>query len=157
MEINQAPVARASMLIRKPAGEVIEALINPQITTKFWFTWGSARLTPGAMVKWDWEMFGSSVMVNVLAVDPDKRILFEWTAGGAPTTVEWLFTKRPDKTTFVQVTNSGFKGDGDEVVQQALAATEGFTIVLAGLKAFLEHHVVLNLVADKFPEGLPQK
>jgi hypothetical protein len=30
----------------------------------------------------------------------------------------------------------------------------GFTWVLAGLKAYLEHNIMLNLIADRFPKGL---
>jgi uncharacterized protein YndB with AHSA1/START domain len=65
-----------------------------------------------------------------------------------------FLTPRADNTTFVSVTNTGFSGDEDEVVKQAIASTEGFALVLAGLKAFLEHNITLNLVADHFPEGL---
>ena len=32
--------AKAEMLIRKPVAEVFEAFINPDITSKFWFTKG---------------------------------------------------------------------------------------------------------------------
>ena len=52
------------------------------------------------------------------------------------------------------VTNYGFTGDGDQLVQQATDATQGFTLVLAGLKALLEYNVRLNLVADRYPEGI---
>gem|GEM_PF-6143995 len=31
------------------------------------------------------------------------------------------------------------------------AALRGFTTVLDGLKAYLEHNLQLNLIADKFP------
>ena len=34
-------------------------------------------------------------------------------------------------------------------------ATEGFSFVLAGAKALLEHGLQLNLVPDRFPDGLP--
>jgi hypothetical protein len=68
--------------------------------------------------------------------------------------VEWRFFLRPDQTTFVSITNTGFRGDGDEVVAQAIGSTEGFALVLAALKAYLEHGVSLNLVADRFPDGL---
>ncbi len=143
------------MLIRKPVGEVFEALVNPDITTKFWFTRSSGRLEPGAHVQWDWGMYGVSSQVQVGAFEQDRRILIEWGPAGEPsTTVEWTFTSRADDTTFVSVTNSGFRGDGDAVVEQALGSTGGFTIVLAGLKAFLEHGVMLNLVADRFPPDL---
>ncbi len=37
-QLEQAPVAKAELLIRKPVGEVFEAFVNPEITTKFWFT-----------------------------------------------------------------------------------------------------------------------
>jgi len=53
----------------------------------------------------------------------------------------------------VSVTNSGFGGNGDKVVKQALDSTGGFALVLAGAKAFLEHNISLNLIADRFPDG----
>jgi hypothetical protein len=35
-------------------------------------------------------------------------------------------------------------------------STEGFSLVLAGLEAFLEHNIKLNLVADRFPKGIEE-
>jgi len=88
------------------------------------------------------------------AIEDNKRILIEWgSAGEKPTTVEWVFSSRSDNTTFVSVSNSGFSGDGDEIVSQALDSTEGFALVLAGAKAWLEHNIILNLIADRFPNG----
>ena len=143
------------MLIRKPVAEVFEAFINPEITTKFWFTKGSGRLEVGKQILWSWEMYGFSVMVNVKAIEPNKRIVVEWGAYGTPTTVEWIFTARPDNTTFVTITNTGFTGeDDDEIVGLVVSAVEGFTFVLAGLKAYLEHNIRLNLIEDRFPDGL---
>jgi uncharacterized protein YndB with AHSA1/START domain len=78
---------------------VFEAFVNPDITTKFWFTKG---------------------------------------------------------TTFVSITEAGFAGDGDELVEQVTGSTGGFCWVLAGLKALLEHNVRLNLVADRFPKGIEE-
>ena len=97
-------------------------------------------------------MYDVSVQVSVKAIEQNKRILIEWSSHGTPTTVEWVFTPRKDNTTFVSITNTGFSGDGDEVAKQALDSTEGFTLVLSGLKALLEHNVMLNLVADRFPD-----
>ena len=154
MEIQEVPIAKTAMLIRKPVSEVFEAFVNPAITSKFWFTKGSGRLKAGKQIRWDWEMYDVSVDVDVKAIEENKRILIEWGAhGNPPTTVEWVFTSRPEGTTLVSVTNTGFSGDGDEVVKQALDSTGGFTLVLAGLKAFLEHNIILNLIADRFPEG----
>ena len=154
MKIQDLPIAKTEMLIRKPVSEVFEAFVNPAITSKFWFTKGSGRLQAGKQIRWDWEMYHVSVDVNVKAIEENKRILIEWGAPGNPaTTVEWTFISRRDGTTLVSITNSGFSGDGDEVVKQALDSTGGFTLVLAGLKALLEHNISLNLVADRFPDG----
>ena len=96
-------------------------------------------------------MYNASTDVNVRAIEPNKRILIEWGETDARTTVEWIFTARLDNTTFVSITNSGFQGNQEEIAKQAIDATEGFTFLLAGLKAFLEHNINLNLVADRFP------
>ena len=154
MELRKVPIVTTDMLIRKPPAEVFEAFVNPAITTKFWFTRSSGRLEADTRVRWDWEMYGLSVDVRVKAVEPPRRIEIEWGQAGRPfTTVEWTFTHRPDNTTLVSVTNSRFPGDGDDVVRQALDSMGGFTIVLCGAKAFLEHNLQLNLIADRFPAG----
>lgn len=150
---TQGPTAKAAMLIRKPVAEVFEAFVDPAITSQFWFTKGSGKLEPGAHVQWDWEMYGASAHVTVKEIEPHRRILVEWDAYGT-TTIEWLLTDREDGTTFVSVTNTGFRGDANEAVAHAIDATEGFTFVLAGLKAWLEHGVRLNLVADRHPDGI---
>ena len=144
-------IAKTEMLIRRPVAEVFEAFIDPAITTKFWFTKSSGRLETGKQIRWDWEMYNSSTDVNVKAIEPNKRILIEWGAFDHTTTVEWIFTPRPDNTTFVSITNSGFQGTEEEIAQQAIGSTEGFTFVLAGLKALFEHNINLNLIADRFP------
>lgn len=153
LRLVAAPVAKAEMLIRRPAAEVFAAFVDPAITSNFWFTRGSGQLEPGARVQWEWEMFGASADVVVLDIAPNRRILIEWPGEHGPTTVEWRFTPLAEGT-FVTILNSGFGGDGDQVVQQAIDATEGFTLVLAGAKAFLEHGIRLNLVADRFPAAL---
>lgn len=147
-------IAKAEMLIRKPVAEVFEAFVDPAITTKFWFTKSSGRLEPGKHIRWEWEMYNVSTDVHVKVVEPNKRILVDWMAFERPTTIEWIFSARPDHTTFVSITNSGFQGTQEEIGQQAIGSTEGFTLVLAGLQALLEHNIDLNLVADRFPDRL---
>jgi uncharacterized protein YndB with AHSA1/START domain len=156
LQLTEVPVVKTVMLIRKPAAEVFQAFIDPEITTKFWFTKSSGRLEQGKQVQWDWEMYGISIPVNVKVIEPNKRIVVEWPGYGAPTTVEWTFAAQEDGTTFVRITNSGFTGNGDDLVKQATDSTQGFSLVLAGLKALLEHNVVLNLVADRFPKGIEE-
>ena len=144
------------MLIRKPVSEVFEAFIDPAITSRFWFTKSTGRLEPGKHITWTWEMYDVSAEVEVKEIEVNKRILIEWGNYSELTTVEWIFTPYEDGATYVTIKNSGFKGDGDKVVKDALDSTGGFTWVLAGLKALLEHNVELNLTADAFPKGLTE-
>ena len=152
------PVANAAMLIRRPVANVYEAFVDPAITTRFWFTKGSGRLDEGKPVTWEWEMYGVASRVNVLNLEKNKRIKIEWSSrdesNDPPTTVEWTFESHGPDSTFVNVTESGFRGTDDEIVAAALGSTGGFTWVLAGLKALLEHDIELNLVADRFPAGI---
>jgi uncharacterized protein YndB with AHSA1/START domain len=73
--------------------------------------------------------------------------------GEGQTTVEWRFTPHSRNATFVEVANTGFGGDDEAIARQAVGATGGFTLVLAGMKAWLEHGIELDLIRDRFPEG----
>ena len=148
--IENIPVVKAEMLVRRPVDKVFEAFVDPAVTTKFWFTKSSGRLEAGKQVRWDWEMYGVSDDVYVKALEENKRIHIVSSDG---TEVEWIFTSRTDSETFVTIINSGFAGNGDEVVNTAIDSMGGYTMVLCGLKAFLEHGIVLNLVADKAPDA----
>ncbi len=150
MALNQPPFVKTQMLIRKPVAEVFAAFVDPAITTRFWFTKSSGPLVPRQTVKWEWEMYGVSTLVQFKAVEPGARIAIEW--DDPPCPVEWLFTPRDDGT-LVTITNSGFRGTADEQVAQAIDSMGGFTFVLAGLKAYLEHGIALNLIADHHPDA----
>jgi uncharacterized protein YndB with AHSA1/START domain len=129
-------IAKTEMLIRRPVREVFEAFVDPAVTTQFWFTKSSGRLEQGKRVRWEWEIYNAATDVDVKEIEPNKRIV-EWMETGGTTTIEWIFTPHTDATTFVSITNRGFHGTMEEVAEQAVAATEGFTFVLAGLKALL--------------------
>lgn len=146
--------SKVEMLIRKPVSEVFEAFVNPEITTKFWFTKSSGRLDDQKEVTWTWEMYDVSTQVLVKELEKDTRIVIEWDGYESRNTVEWLFTPYEGATTFVSVTESGFQGDAEQVISAALDSKGGFTWLLAGAKAFLEHGIELNLVTDAFPKGI---
>ena len=69
--------------------------------------------------------------------------------------VEWEFIPQSDGVTYVKIRSWGFSGNNDEIVAKAIDSMGGFTLVLAGLKALLEHGIELNLVADHVPENCP--
>jgi len=157
IELTTVPVMRTGMLIRRPPSAVYAAFVDPEITTRFWFTRASGPLTAGKPVQWEWEMYGIAIPVTAKVLEPARRVVIEWPGYGGPTTVEWTFDERPDGTTFVSISESGFRGTGDEIVRQVAGSTGGFSLVLAGLKAWLEHGVSLELVRDRFPDGVPRQ
>lgn len=152
--MNQAIQAKVEMLIHRPIDQVFEAFIDPDITTKFWFTKSTGKLEVGKKITWTWEMYDVSTQVNVKGIEKNKQIAIEWDGYSGKETVEWKFIPYGHDATFVTVTNSGFRGSDDEIVGQALESKGGFTWLLAGLKAFLEHGVQLNLVSDAHPKGI---
>jgi hypothetical protein len=83
---------------------------------------------------------------------PAGRQTLSATGESGATIVEWKFESLSDGTTFVRVRNYGFAGDADQLVKSAADSGQGFTWVLAGMKAYLEHNVELNLVVDRFPK-----
>lgn len=155
MEFSEKPVATAGMLIRRPATEVYEAFVDPAVTTRFWFARGSDRLDASKSVTWNWKMYGFSTKVEVKELVSGRKILIEWNVGTETvSTVEWTSTERAPGKTFVEVRNFDFKGDRDAKVSGAIDSAEGFALVLAGAKAWLEHGVEFNLVRDRHPDML---
>ncbi|HMM81342.1 MAG TPA: SRPBCC family protein [Pyrinomonadaceae bacterium] len=153
MSIKEQNFAKAEMLIRKPVADVFEAFVDPATTTKVWFTKSTGRLDENDAVEWTWEMYGHTVPIRVKSIDKDLRIVIEWGNYGETTEVEWNFRSLDAGSTFVSVTNRGFVGNDEKIVSQIRDSTEGFTILLAGMKAYLEHSVELNLVGDRFPRS----
>lgn len=132
------------LLIRRPPRDVFQAVVDPAITSKIWYTRSSGPMTPGARLTWTWEMYGASAEVHVLEVEPDRRVRFDW---GRP--VEFRFVPWKGHT-YVQVIEGGW---GDNVTG-VLDSTQGFTFLLASLKALLEHGIALGIVEDAHPAGL---
>jgi len=147
------PVARAQMLIRRPAAEVFQAFVDPAVTTRFWFSRGSGRLDAGKRVVWEWEMYGASTEVEVREIEENRRILVDWDLT-SPTSVKWTFEPQGDDATLVEVKNWGFPGHPDEAVARALDSAAGFAFVLSGCKAWLEHGIELKLIEDHAPEAV---
>ena len=150
MNDKYIPTVETQMLIRKPVDEVFQAFINPQVTTNFWFTKSSGKLEEGKKIKWEWEMYNASAEVEVKEIVPNKLIAIEW--GEPSTTVNFEFTELSKETTYVVIKNFGFHETGNDLIEAIKNNTGGFTTVLDGLKAYLEHGIKLNLIGDKFPQ-----
>jgi uncharacterized protein YndB with AHSA1/START domain len=156
-ELTRPAIAKTGMLIRKPVGQVYEAIVNPEITTKFWFSKASGRLDAGRPVKWTWESHDVSIDVTPKVIEPNKRVQIEWPGYSGPTMVEWTFQSVPGGTTFVRVQETGWEGDADKLMKYVADSTQGFTLLMAGMKAWLEHGIQLNLTLDRYPKGIEEQ
>ncbi|MCW9705661.1 SRPBCC family protein [Fodinibius salsisoli] len=151
------PIAKAQMLIRKPAHDVFEALVDPDITSKFWFTKGSGRLEEGKSVTWEWGQFDVQAAIWVTTIVHDQQISFEWPAGVETDnhrTVDIMLEAKSKDTTFVKVNEKGFDMDDEAAIQHIVGQTEGWALVLSALKAYLEHGTNLNLISDHHPDAI---
>ncbi|HCN47876.1 MAG TPA: polyketide cyclase [Chryseobacterium sp.] len=138
----------AQMLIRKPVEDVFEAFINPEVTTHFWFTKSTGRLEEGKTITWEWEMYGVKNVVKVHLIIPNQLIRTEW--GDPSVNVDYEF-KTMENGTFVVIKSYGFSQTGEDLLKVINDNTGGFTTVLDGCKAYLEHGINLRLIEDKFP------
>ena len=143
-------MVETQMMIRKPAATVFQAFIDPSITKHFWFTKSSGKLETGKTVTWEWEMYNVSTEVFVKAIVENEKITIKW---GAPaTTVEFNFIVLGVEKTYVVIKNYGFDPSGGKLIDAIKDNTGGFTTVLDGMKAYLEHNIELKLIEDKFPK-----
>lgn len=149
---NTRPAAKAAMLIRKPVHEVFEAMVNPDITSKFWFSKGKGRLDKDRNVEWVWEMYGVSATVTVQQVVTDSSIAFTWGEEDIPTNVLITFTAKGDNATFVSVEEKGWPADMPELIERIAGQTEGWALVMAAMKAYLEQGVRIKVVEDRHPD-----
>ncbi len=136
------------MLIRKPIDEVFNAFIDPNITTNFWFTKSTGKLEEGELTTWTWEMYSVSVDVQTLRIVSNQRIETLW--GNPANNVDYEF-KEMQNGTLVMIKSYGYLQEGEDLMRVINDNTGGFTTVLDGCKAWLEHGLNLNLIEDKFP------
>jgi uncharacterized protein YndB with AHSA1/START domain len=132
------------MLVRAPVSKVFQAFVQPSWLKKFWLKAASGPLRQGGTVQWEFLVPGAKEEVSVKRVIEDEQILFYWSDG---TRVDIVFTQWARGITRVTVQVSGFRGR--EAANQAVGATEGFTIVLCDLKSLLESGKSGRMVRDK--------
>lgn len=134
----------ASLLIRRPPGEVFSAFVNPQTLRKFWLSNASGPLAPGARVQWEFMVPGAMAQVRVTRFEAPRHLAFDWDDG---IHVEMSFEPFGEGATRTAVAASGFAGAN--ALTEATSTVEGFAIVLCDLKTLLESGESANLVRDK--------
>jgi uncharacterized protein YndB with AHSA1/START domain len=149
---------KVSGRIARPVHEVFEAVVDPDQLSQYFTTGGAkGRIETGATVHWDFADFPGAFPVEVVAVEPDRRIVLRWEANeGAPadgdavttsagytTEVTMEFTPLDDGRTLVTIAEEGWRPT--EAGQRASYGNcEGWTGALCAMKAWLEHGINLR-------------
>lgn len=134
--------------ISRPVAEVYEAVADPGILSKYFTTGGArGRLEPDADVSWDFADFPGRFPVTVVEADAPKRIVIEWDGSETVddrTRVVFEFTPIDDGArTLVTITENSWRAT-DAGAKSAFGNCEGWTGMLAALKAWVEHGINLR-------------
>jgi len=128
--------------ILKPVSEVFDAVVDHRKMSQYFITGASGDLQAGK-VTWEFDDVGAKVPIDVLEVEPNRKIVLESTALGPAlrTTIE--FAPDGPGATVVTVTESKFPLT-KEGVQLALGQNAGWTHTLCGLKAYVQFGINLR-------------
>lgn len=146
--------------IAKPIAEVFEAVVNPRELSRYFTTGGAkGRLETGATVYWDFHDFPGAFPVEVVEVEPERRIVLQWaandgaqpdrdaaaaaTSAGYKTTVMMTFEPIEDGRTLVTIAEEGWRETGTGL-KASYGNCQGWTQMLCALKAYVEHGVNLR-------------
>ena len=153
MQLSEPPAVHTAMGIRRPQSAVFDAFADPTITTRFWIKDSTGPLKPGATVTWDLNAEGAQADIVVQRFEPGERLVFDWGDDDHKNTVDLKFSPWRDEGCYIEVTETGFGGDADQLAAHAADSTGGFTMALCSLKALLEHDIDLGAVTDRLPDG----
>jgi len=151
---------RVAARIARPVHEVFEAVADPDKLSNYFTTGGAkGRLETGATVTWDFADFPGAFPVEVIEVDPDKKIVLEWKANeGEPPNVEggemkeldyntrvtMTFTSLDDDTrTMVEIEEKGWR-ENEGALKASYGNCQGWAQMLAALKAWAEYGINLR-------------
>jgi hypothetical protein len=114
-QLTKAPSVDVGMLIRRSPHDVFEALADPSITTRFWYTKSTGRMVEDAELTWEWEMYGTSGKVWVKEVQATgasaslgRVMTLASHHGRVPVHIQY-----ENDTTYVRIMETGFTGDAD--------------------------------------------
>ncbi|MDO9490127.1 MAG: SRPBCC family protein [Sphingomonadaceae bacterium] len=149
---------KVSARIARPVAQVFEAIADPAKLSNYFTTGGArGRLETGATVTWDFADFPGAFPVEVIEVEPGRKIVLRWEANeGVPegdagvvdagyfTTVTIDFEALDgDTRTLVTITEAGWR-ETETGLKASYGNCMGWTQMLCALKAWVEHGINLR-------------
>lgn len=136
------------LLILKPVAEVFGAVADPARMSQYFISSASAPLTAPGRVIWEFADVGAKVAIDVLEVEPDRKIVWESTALGPRTRTTLLFEPESDRATAVTAIEGKFPLTPGGV-KLALGQSAGWTNMLCSLKAYVQFGINLRAGLDR--------
>lgn len=139
-------VAKASLQVQKPIGEVFEAIVDHEILTRYFISESSGRMESEVELFWEFPDFPGKFPVKIREVKTNRSVSFVWDEA---TVVNITLEEQADKSTVVKVTE-GEKELNEENLNWLVNNTFGWTNFLDCMKAYLEYGIRLRKGAFDF-------
>lgn len=135
--------------VLKPVHEVFAAIVDPSKMSRFFISSGSATMKAGTTVEWVFADVGGRLAVDVIEVEENRRIAFDWTASGTTARVTIKLEPADSSGATIVIINEARWPFDREGVDRALRQTAGWTDFLCCMKAYLQHGINLRLGRSK--------
>ena len=136
--------AKVQMGILKSSSEIFEAVVNPDIMSRYFISGSTGRMESGKTLTWTWTDYEGEHQVKVGKIENDKVVSFEWSGSGVNCVVVITLEPNGDDKTLVMITESEWQADY-KGANQCMGQVEGWTHFLMCMKAYLEHGIDLRI------------
>ena len=130
--------------IGKPIAEVFDAVVNPEKVGIYFATGGvNAPMAEGRNISWKFKDISFEQDMKIRRLIENRKIELEWfTEEGKRTDVTITFDKISEDRTMITIVHSGYE-ESQKGLEDSYSHCEGWTVMLASLKVYLEHGIVL--------------
>lgn len=140
---------KTAIQILKPAGEVFEAIVNPDHMSHYFIAGATGPMESGREIFWSFPEFDFEFPVQVEKTEQGKYVSFFWESDGERLLVEITLEEIDGNSTLVTVTEKDRDAD-DAGIAWLQGNTAGWANFLACLKAYLEYGINLRKGAFEY-------
>jgi uncharacterized protein YndB with AHSA1/START domain len=136
--------ANVQLGIMRSASEIFEAVVNPDIMTRYFISGSNGIMESGKTLTWTWTDYEGKQEVKVGKIEKDKVVSFEWSGSGVNCVVVITLEPRGNDKTLVMITESEWPADY-KGANQCMGQVQGWTHFLMCMKAYLEYGIDLRI------------
>lgn len=136
--------AKVQMGILRSASEIFEAIVNPELMTRYFISGSTGKMESGKTLMWTWTDYEGEHEIKVGKIEKDKVVSFEWSGSGVNCVVVITLEPKESDKTLVMITESEWPADY-KGANQCMGQVEGWTHFLMCMKAYLEYGIDLRI------------